>query len=251
MVWKADSLQGVLFTMPGVPQLDAQQMWGIVTDTLPENVQRPASTPNGLTIASGAYNGYNLRIQSQLGRIDWILNGRQSSSLNPEPPQIEDYDRGLGIVSDLMMRSLSRLQPIRVALVGELSKILPSDADVSAFLTEQTGGIWFPQPAQDCIYQVNARKHYAGDAEMLMNRIVTWSGSSYQLFTAPFPAPGIGPGMFSPAGFPVVQEVLAATLKIDINSATSEDISANVSGIIAANQAEISAIAKQGLAYLK
>lgn len=251
MVWKADSLQGVLFTMPGAPQLDAQQLWAAVADSFPETVQRPSSTPNALTIAAGPWAGYNLRIQSQLGRIDWILNAVPPPTMTPEPPQIEDYGHGIEVVSDLMTRSLPHLQPIRAALVGELSRILSSEEEVSQFLNKETGGIWFPPPTQDCIYQVNARKQYAGDADVFMNRIVTWSGSSYQLFTAPFPMLGAAGGVFNPAGFPAVHEGLAATLKIDVNSATAADISPNATEIIAANKNEIIAIAEQGLEYLR
>jgi hypothetical protein len=246
MAWKADSLQGVLFTVPGLPQLDAQQVWSLVADGLPETVQRPAATPNGLSIAQGPFRDHHLTVHSQLGRIDFILHALPPQTPSDIPPQIADYEGAAGLIGEMLIRSVPRARPIRLAMVGEFGKAFPLERDVSNYLSEQTGGIWFPLPATDAIYQVNARKYYAGSAEIAMNRIVTWSGSTYQTFMATF---NTGPGM--PAGFATPKQVYAASLKIDVNSHTSDDISAFAEEIVRVNHAEMSAITKQGLAYLR
>jgi hypothetical protein len=245
MAWKADSLQGVLFTTPGAPQLDAQQLWSLATDSLPETVQRPATTPNSLSIASGAFRGYRLTVNSQLGRIDWILGPNPPAGLQTEPPGISDYDEASSQLNLILIRALASVRPVRIALVGEFGRVFESEDGLAAFLSEQTGGIWFPKPAQDCIYQINVRKKYAGSEELLMNRLVSWSGAMYHLFTGTFPGLGIQQEL-SPR-----QTVFAATLKVDVNSNTATDISAHASGIIEANRAELLAIAELGLGYLK
>lgn len=245
MSWKADSLQGVLFTTPGTSQLDAQQVWEIVADGLPENVQRPAAVPNALSIAAGAYRGYRLIVQSQLGRVDWILNAVPPPTPPEGPPQIDSYEEASSLIGEMLLRSVDKIAPTRLALVGEFGRSFNADDEVSDFLSVQTGGMWFPQPTQDAIYQVNARKAYAGDESLLMNRIVTWSGSTYHLYMAQMPSnSGFG-------GMMPMREVRSASLKVDVNSATSHDLTVQAESIVSANRSELIAIAQQGLSYLK
>jgi hypothetical protein len=245
MAWKADSLQGVLFTTPGAPQLDAQQLWSLATDSLPETVQRPADVPTSLSIASGLFEGHRLAVHSQLGRIDWMMNAQPQGTTFSEPPRIEKYQAASQQLRDLMIRALAAVRPVRTAFVGEFGRVFDTEASLIGFLTEQTGGVWFPEPAQDCIYQINVRKSYAGADDVLMNRLVTWSGSMYQMFTGVFPSIGMNPSL-SPGHI-----VLAASLKIDANSHTVSDISANAPEIISANCAEVLAIAESGIKRLR
>jgi len=245
MDWKADSLQGVLFTTPGASQLDAQQLWSLLTDSLPENVQRPSTTPNSLSIATGPFKGNRLTVQSQLGRINWILSASPPVGMPTEPPRIENYEEVSGQLNEILESALASVRPVRVALVGEFGLVFSSEVELVSFLSEQTGGVWFPEPAQDCIYQINVRKAYAGLNDINMNRLVTWSGSMYQLFSGSISLGGISQNL-TPS-----QVILAASLKIDINSHTSSDISKFAPDMIAAHRKEMLSIARSGLSYLK
>lgn len=245
MTWKADSLQGVVFTLPGGSQLDAQQVWERITNTLPETVQRPAMNPAGLSVASGPYMGYRLTVQSQLGRIDCILNAAPPGGPSPEPPTISDYGQALQQLDEVLIRAISVVQPIRVAMVGEFGKQFESEEEVVQFLSQETGGVWFTPPAQDCIYQVNVRTNYPGDSGYQMNRLVTWSGALYAMVTTQLLSVGQASGMST------TKTISAASLKIDVNSNTSSDIQPHASEMIKANSAELLAISGIGIQRLR
>lgn len=244
MTWKADNIQGVIFTLPGAAQLDAQQVWEHIIKTLPETVQRPAMNPAGLSVASGPYLGFRLSVQSQLGRIDCILNAAPSIGPSPEPPTISDYGQALQQLDELLTRAISVVPPIRVATVAEFGRHFPSELEVVEFLSKETGGVWFAPPAQDCIYQINVRSGYPGDTGYQMNRLVTWSGALYAMVTAQLLNAGQTSGMST------TKTISAASLKIDVNSDTSFDIQSNASEMIKANSAEVLAIAAAGIRRL-
>lgn len=242
MPWQADSFQGAIFTKPGEIQPDAQQVWTATTGSLPETVQRPASTPNGLSVASGAHEGFRLVIQSQLGRIDFILSAVPAPT--PDPPRIDDIERAGNLLSVLLKSASLSVVPIRTAYVCELAESYDSEDEVLAALESMIGGIRLSKPVQDCIYQINRQKLYDAESKYTMNRISTWSGAYYQMFTASFLSGGV-PNAFLPA-----TTRWAACLKVDVNSATSDDIRATFNQMVDENLNEVKAIVRAGISHL-
>jgi hypothetical protein len=141
MAWKADLVQGVLFTLPSTPQIDALEAWrSAFGDRQPEAFNRP---PNPLqrSQAEGTFASLRLVIGAQLGRVDVSANPPQSTEPMVEPPQIEDVPAAVEEVTRVLTFLCAKSRIVRVGLVGALSQSFKSNDEVVKRLAEETGGV--------------------------------------------------------------------------------------------------------------
>lgn len=245
MAWKADQLQGVIFPIPGSPQIDALGAWKIITSDAPfDSFNRAVNTPFAQSQAEGSFGDYQLTVAAQLGRVTLVLSGKQPEQPTPtEPILVNDVDDAASVISRALRALLPSAPPVRISLVAMLNEIV-SDHSVSARrLTELTGGVWFPDPAVDSIYQVNIRRVYS-ESSHIMNRVVTWGAATLQTMSA----------IAGPQGFPNLvtgAETPVVTLKLDINSATAVPLEDSATGMVEDNLIEFGFLSRDAIGRLR
>src|ERR1051326_6486099 len=78
--WQAESLRMTLFLAPNVQPAD-ESRWIKVTGTQPEN---STAKPNrGELVEAGIFQGVNLTLSVQPGRIDWVVSPNLSQEDEP------------------------------------------------------------------------------------------------------------------------------------------------------------------------
>jgi hypothetical protein len=236
MVWKADVVQGVLFTVPSERQIDALDAWQTAfKGESPEGFRRP---PNPIlpSHAEGASAGVRITITSLLGRLDVVATPPAPTAVIKDRSQIEDLVGTTEEVTRILLALTDKVKIVRAGLVGNLSQSVGNEQAVAARLTEVTGA-WFPSPALDALYQVNVRRSYENLGRYEMNRVLTWSAGVYQVLTGQI---GISP--------PVLQQSTPiVSLRIDVNSAPADGISEYVKLIMADNRNELLLLCEQGM----
>ena len=236
---KADELQGILFPVGGSRQIDALEAWQIATDgKSPQGYQNPGPSPSSVSIANGELNGFKLAVRSMLGRIELNISPLQSED-TAKPPLIENLRAGFDALLVPTFRLLDKTKVTRTALVCSLMEFLNSDAEVSAKLTEATGGTWFPNPPLDAVYQFNVRRTFR-HAPHQMNRIVTWSAGFIQRIN--FSA--LSGNLVSA---PSLEILPLMTFKVDVNSLTTVDVSDVAKGMLEELREEMFAIIENGI----
>jgi hypothetical protein len=204
MLWRADLVQAVIFTQPGLPQPDALALWSELFGTeSPDNFQRAAPNPSSATNASGIRDNVNLTLTSQLGRVDVLLQGIDNNS--GELPRIDSFPKAIEKGTQYASALSAKLKPIRLAIV--LSLACEGADKAQAIIAEQTG-IRYPAGAIDPIYQFNLRTNLSSAPSITVNRLVNWSVGRYQMLK--FSGDGASPVTVS------AQEMIA--WKIDVNT---------------------------------
>ena len=95
MDFHADSVQGVLFLLPGHAQDDALKLWNhLFPGDSPDGFQRATVSPMLSSSASGVRDGFQTNINAQVGRVDIVLT-QPPIGISPQsgPPRIEDILR--------------------------------------------------------------------------------------------------------------------------------------------------------------
>src|SRR5205085_2551209 len=120
------------------------------------------------------------------------------------PTRIKDVAGASQILCDILRTALSISRVARIAMVCNLGETHGSDESASQRLSELTGGIWFPTPPLDAIYQFNRRRPYKCEARHTMNRVVSWSAGSLQLVRGEFSSFGTTALSIMNRVFPIV-----------------------------------------------
>ena len=204
MTWQVQNLLGVVFTPPAPSAADALKLWTKIVGEGPDQFNRhaPGST------AVGLFEGDTLTITTQPGRIDVTLSPPDG---DPNlPPVYDDFDGPLSRLRRLGQFVAREENPIRVAVVANCVKFVPTSADAVAVFVENTHLPGLPPHAMDLNFAMNVRKRL-GAAGWEMNRVVRWGTAKFQMFQF---AMG-GASMQVPQ---VHSERELATMMIDVNS---------------------------------
>lgn len=244
MVWKADLIQGVLFPVPTLPQIDALEAWQLAFEDQPEAFRRPPN-PLQLSQAEGTSAGVRMTISAQFGRLDVNATPLPPTAPTQEAVQIEDLSAAAEEVTRVLISLCHKVKIVRAALVGNLSQSLNTDAEVVARLVEETGGVWFPHPPLDSLYQLNVRRQYNVPDKLGMNRVLTWSAGFRQIVTMPIDQAS------TVSQLPIIKSTPLISFKIDVNSATASDITEQRTLIFSENKEEFLILQAEGLRRLQ
>src|SRR6266851_5198286 len=69
--WQAEALRVTLFRDPNLPTPDVSQWWADLTGL--SGVSSSVRLPNGQSIDQGPFEGGQLSLTTQAGRLDWVL----------------------------------------------------------------------------------------------------------------------------------------------------------------------------------
>ncbi|MFE1598151.1 hypothetical protein [Methylobacterium sp. ID0610] len=240
MFWKADQLQGVLFPAPNTPILDAADIWRMLFNgQMPEAYQRAPGFPAPSSQADGAMGEYHLQVSSAIGRIDFRLSSNVDAA-EDGPPRIAEILPALEVLCALQSRIIGNLQVIRVATVLNLAMSFKDSEERYNKFSEFVPDAKYPANASDFVYQYNVRKNFEGPGDHEMNRVLTWTSNELQMLAMQVNIPTLGAQQIPIKSYPSIG------WKIDLNSATTSDISEYAKSFIFQQKEEAMRIVKSG-----
>ena len=212
MKLKADTVQGVVFTNPRATQIDAMALWAqLFPGDTPDGFQRNVNAPNLLSTASGERNGYNLTVNSQVGRVDLVI-GPSVSTLGivspSEPPRIDDIEGATIHLTDLQKRIADLCTAIRLSVVLDTGVTVARGEEANA-VQELLEGVAIPSGAVNVNFQFNVPVMSESVSGLPINRHCLFNSGEVGFFQA---AP-------TPVGIPQrVNTTPFVGIKADVNT---------------------------------
>lgn len=239
MTWKADQLQMVLFPLQGAKQATGLDLWNIISGGVPPDAfQKQNGLPGSVSLTSGEIGQYQVALSTQLGRIDLGIQPTENEIFEDEPPYIRDLEAGLAFIKDKACQIADSSSWSRFAIVTQLTFEANSSESAIEILNRHTQAR-FPEGSIDNILQFNIRKKFEEAPFFEMNRLCTWSKGIRQQFTSVYN--GNNPTAVSMP----VRTAEIAVLKIDVNSATTNDVTPYRSILIDEISKELASLAHQ------
>jgi hypothetical protein len=214
---QADSVQGVLFLIPGQQQEDALKLWAhLFKDDGPDGFQRAGASPSLGSNAWGERWGYRVGISAQVGRIDLFLNQPPAVNVGvvSGPSRIIDVPTAAKRLSKIMKELTEHLKVVRLGLVLDLAKAVDRGSE-GVELRRLLPEFPFPLNSTDIVLQFNSRRAFVAAPDIEMNRLCVWTmgqaGFMPNLFAS-------GPNLFAQGPSMVVLSPFLS-VKVDVNTA--------------------------------
>lgn len=242
MEFQADSIQGVLFFVPGQPQGDALKLWGeLFPGDSPDGFQRVTTSPALNSSAHGDRQGFQTTVNSQVGRVDIVIaHSPQPLPAEAGPPRIADVPAGVAKVVDLLKKLSATTKVFRAAIVLDLAKTVMA-GDESSEILKNLPNYPFPANVSDVSLQFNSRITFNFAPDFQMNRLCAWTSGQVGFV--------MNPQMQGP-NFMVMTPYVG--LKIDVNSAPQMPLpSDSINHVIDELSSEVLAIAAEGVGRLQ
>lgn len=210
MIWSAQSLTAVIFTLPVPVTGSAFDIFRDIFGHAPKTFNDSEQISGPSSHATGPTDYGTVRVTLQLGRVDIVLSPIE----NPQGPTaglqlLQDVNGGLSFLLGLAQKGCLILSPIRLAMIGNLALQATDVTDALHLFREATKLHSIPDAASDAQFGFNLRKpmNLAG---WDMNRLRNWGMGKMQWMQM----------SMGPAGpsHKVVDGTHFATLTADINT---------------------------------
>jgi hypothetical protein len=175
MAWQGEVVKTIVFPKGEVPAAD--RVWEIATaGSTPDTVQRRVGGAGGIvpgmSMAAGSWDGYQLTIAVQPGRIEAGLTSLDPDPTGPTPlPMMADVPAALSAIRTVEGRILVDHATLRLGAIAQLVEQVDTPSAAIARLNTNIGHDLFPATAKDCLLQLNLRTSYAGGE---VNRLCKW-----------------------------------------------------------------------------
>ena len=156
-----------------------------------------------LTVATGRVPSSSVRVQVSGTRADFFINPAEKQGL--DFPVFTDISAAITDMRNRLADGSNLIGAVnRLAMVVNVSEVVPSVGDANNLISQQVG-LTLPFPdASDVLFQVNRRMELQTVAGLRINRILKWLVENFQVVEV-----GSGP--------PNVRSIDVATMSVDVN----------------------------------
>jgi hypothetical protein len=213
--WEVESLRVTAFPAQNA-EVKPDDWWQEVLGSDPETQLIKAK--RGEKSFQGAFEGGQLRLQVQPGRIDWLLASAVSNDEQPTEdfmPSVGRFDATCPRFKGLVERWLASSPPLkRIAFGAVILQQVPDRATGYKRLIPYLPFVKIdPDGSRDLLYRINRpRISRAGIKDLRINRLTTWSVGTIA-FKA-FTVTGGQPSIVTPG-----KEAFVCRVELDINTA--------------------------------
>jgi hypothetical protein len=211
--WQAMQLQ--LITFPKAPQLNIEQNWW--RDLMGEEPEEQSRKRMERT-DQGPFHRNALVLTVDVIRVIWTVAPRIDAENLPEgPPLLGTFVENRVPFCDLMATWLGKECPpvTRIGFAGRFFLKTPSHEDSYRLLDAYLPGVAVDPASTDFQYRINRKRlSKAGVAELLINRLVTWSPIKFSMQVR-----AQGPGVEAPGVQLNSSDSIGIVAELDINTA--------------------------------
>ncbi|MDO8284969.1 MAG: hypothetical protein Q7T69_08180 [Rhodoferax sp.] len=201
--WKVESLRKTFIFHP-TQALDVTDLWKKIFGTEPND--RTDKPLNRTTHESGEWNGLNLQLTCQPGRIDLLLSGSISEQPLPDGGNFEIVSKDFGKLT--LPAGVGA--PVRVAFGAVCFIEKQNHDDCYVTLRELLPHVEIGADSQEFFYRINNRKKATFDASRL-NCISAWHAVRSQTLNIT-------------SGAPIVTEAFAVRAELDLSTAAEMNL---------------------------
>ena len=178
VLWQAGSFQLVWFSA-SAETLSSPEFYETLFDAEPDSIQSNRLPSGGkASAASGNLDGVNLQVSAQQGRIDVVV--RPVPGPLPGSILIDRSDERLTWLLSKVKRLAAPPTSNRLALVVTYHQVASGPTQASAIINKALNEIVSFPDSSDLSFQVNRRRQFAFNDNIVMNRLIRYNVEAIQ-----------------------------------------------------------------------